>query len=227
MRLDYFKLGGRATTAPSLQAVMEMQYEECASHGEADEDQERRGGGVEQQGCCQGAQDEGREEGASGEGASWRFCKCCAVMRHDKPRMELFTPLRVAGAPPAAMLTSVRVTEGRYCDNGDTFRRIDSWRARSTAHLNVGRPWTGYTRFYRHSDQCEHRAFLSQANSNASSVGRSGDCPTPSIENWSVVCLYPSSVETSHQVDAIVRRSRTHSIACVGHPHMIVLLRFA
>ena len=35
-----------------------------------------------------------------------------ATRAHHKPRRELFTPLRVAGAPPAKCLTPARLTEG-------------------------------------------------------------------------------------------------------------------
>ena len=66
---------------------------------------------------------------------------------HHQPRVELFTPLRVAGAPPSKSLTPARVTEGRFVDTGEAFRRVDSWTTKSTAHADLGRRWTGTTRF--------------------------------------------------------------------------------
>ena len=77
----------------------------------------------------------------------WQVGNDVAVMTHDLARLCLATPLRVAGAPPARMLSSIRVTEGTFCDTGERFRRVDSWRARSTAHLSLERPWQGRTVF--------------------------------------------------------------------------------
>ena len=77
----------------------------------------------------------------------WRLDKEEAVRGHHKPRCELFTPLRVAGAPPSRSLTLARVTEGRFVDTGETFRRVDSWTTKSTVHADLGRRWTGTTRF--------------------------------------------------------------------------------
>lgn len=70
-----------------------------------------------------------------------------AVIRnHFKYRRELFTPIRVAGAPPAKALTAVRITRGQF-DNGQEFCRRDNWTTRTTAHLKLERPWTGSTMF--------------------------------------------------------------------------------
>ena len=66
---------------------------------------------------------------------------------HHKPRCELFTPLRVAAAPPAKSFTLARITESPFVDTGEEFRRIDSWAARATAHADFGRRSTGNTRF--------------------------------------------------------------------------------
>ena len=63
------------------------------------------------------------------------------------PRRELFTPLRVAGAPPAKSVILTRITEGRVVDIGEAFRRVASWIARSSAHDDCRRRWTGRTRF--------------------------------------------------------------------------------
>ena len=74
------------------------------------------------------------------------------VRTHDTPRTELFTPMRVKGAPPARTLTSTRITSGRYVDDGEAFTVTDSWRARATAHRQLERPWIGSTAFFRMSD---------------------------------------------------------------------------
>ena len=67
--------------------------------------------------------------------------------RHKRPRTHLFTPLRVQGAPTAAALTGTRITAGTYCDTGEVFRIVDNWSCRGTAHRDLGRPWTGSTKF--------------------------------------------------------------------------------
>ena len=66
---------------------------------------------------------------------------------HHKPRCELFTSLCVAGSPPAKGFTPAGITEGRFVDTGEQFRRVDSWTSRETAHADFGRRWTGSTRF--------------------------------------------------------------------------------
>jgi len=71
-----------------------------------------------------------------------------AVRRHGQPRWCLFTPLRVEGAPTVRSLTSTRITEGEYCDTGETFKRVDNWTTRSTAHARMTRRWTGMTTFF-------------------------------------------------------------------------------
>ena len=56
----------------------------------------------------------------------WRAAMALGpLQRNRKPRCELFTPLRVAGAPPAKSFTPSRVTEGRFVDTGESFRRVD------------------------------------------------------------------------------------------------------
>ena len=80
-----------------------------------------------------------------------RWCEqpaSCARI-HCKPRRELFTPLRVAGAPPAQELFTVRATIGRYVASGRVFKVIDSWHNRSEAHRDMGEMWTGITQFLR------------------------------------------------------------------------------
>ena len=67
--------------------------------------------------------------------------------RVHKPRRELFTQLRVAGAPPAKGFSPTRITEGSYFDSGEKFRRVHAWTARATAHADLVSRWTGSTRF--------------------------------------------------------------------------------
>ena len=69
-----------------------------------------------------------------------------ATRVHRKWRYELFTPIRVKGAPPGRALTPVRITVGQY-EDGEHFRRVDSWTTRSAAHLRLARRWTGSTTF--------------------------------------------------------------------------------
>jgi hypothetical protein len=90
----------------------------------------------------------GNEKVTDEDGGSWEYTNGGeAVMHHLKPRKQLFTPLRVRGAPPLRSLTASRVTIGRYCDNGEEFRRVDNWTTRSTAHLELSRRWKGCTVF--------------------------------------------------------------------------------
>ena len=77
----------------------------------------------------------------------WCLNKEEATRVHHKPRRELFTPLRVAGAPPAKRLTPARITEGRFVGTGECFRHVDSWTTRATSHTDMGQLWTGVTRF--------------------------------------------------------------------------------
>jgi hypothetical protein len=77
----------------------------------------------------------------------WRIEGETAVRQHLKPRYELFTPLRVRGAPPAKALTPMRVSEGTL-EDGTPMRHIDSWTARATAHARMPQRWTGTTTFY-------------------------------------------------------------------------------
>jgi hypothetical protein len=80
------------------------------------------------------------------EGDEWREHGLWLVREHQKPRRDLFTPMRVEGSPPARMLIPVRVTTGRFTD-GMPFRRVDTWTARSTAHARLSREWIGSTAF--------------------------------------------------------------------------------
>ena len=75
------------------------------------------------------------------------------VRRHRRPRRSLFTPLRVSGAPPAKSLTPVRITEGKFCDDGEPFRVVDCWTSRATAHRPLERAWIGLTTFLTRSEE--------------------------------------------------------------------------
>ena len=67
---------------------------------------------------------------------------------HARPRSQLFTPMRVDGSPPAKSLTSTRVTTGSYVDTGEQFKVVDEWRGRGECHRDLGRAWTGSTKFF-------------------------------------------------------------------------------
>ncbi len=83
----------------------------------------------------------------------WDHLQYSVVRRHGRPRRSLFTPLRVRGSPPVRALTPVRITEGRFCDTGEKFRRTDAWTTRSTSHLSMPRRWTGTTTFLLRSQE--------------------------------------------------------------------------
>ena len=84
---------------------------------------------------------------SSRRGDAWIIDAEEAMRVHLRPRCELFTQLRVAGAPPDKGLTPARITEGRFVDTGEQFTRFDSWTTRATAIANFGRRWIGSTRF--------------------------------------------------------------------------------
>ncbi len=71
---------------------------------------------------------------------------------HRRPRRTLFTPLRVAGAPPGKALTPGRTTQGVYLDTGEEFVRTDSWTTRSSARMALCRPWVGTTAFAKRGE---------------------------------------------------------------------------
>ena len=81
---------------------------------------------------------------------------------HVRPRVELFIPLRVAGAPGAKTILSARITIGKFVDSNNTFVFADSWTCRGTAHRALERPWIGRTIFIRKSndDAIESRGAL-------------------------------------------------------------------
>ena len=77
----------------------------------------------------------------------WEYEGIHVVRNHETLRQELFTPRRVHGAPPCRILTPTRITEGVLSISGKRFRRIDTWTARSTAHMSLSEPWTGRSIF--------------------------------------------------------------------------------
>ena len=84
----------------------------------------------------------------------WEFTECGeAVRNHMRPRLTLFTPTRVRGAPPSKALLAIRVTRGVFCDDGSSFVRRDHWTARSTAHASLKRLWTGTSTFLFRTDR--------------------------------------------------------------------------
>jgi hypothetical protein len=66
---------------------------------------------------------------------------------HEKPRCRLITPIRINGVPPIRALTALRVTEGTWVGSGRSFRKVDSWTSRSSAHEQLPELWTGSTWF--------------------------------------------------------------------------------
>ena len=70
------------------------------------------------------------------------------TVTHHKPRLELATPLRVSGAPPAKALTPTRLTRGRFVNSGERFELTDTWTSRSEAHRCLPNFWTGETFFF-------------------------------------------------------------------------------
>ena len=68
---------------------------------------------------------------------------------HHTARTRLFTPCKSNGAPLPKNLESVRITEGKYVDDEEVFKRLDNWKDEAVAHLDLGRAWIGSTRFMR------------------------------------------------------------------------------
>ena len=90
---------------------------------------------------------------------------------HLRPRAELFTPLRVEGSPPARSLFSMRVTTGRFCDDGEQFTRVDAWTDKSTAHMPLRALWTGTTTFVFKPQPISSAAQCSRAERGSESCG--------------------------------------------------------
>ena len=67
--------------------------------------------------------------------------------RHCKPRVALFTRMKVAkGVKNATAVGRWRVTIGELA-NGQDFVKIDDWKAAAEPHQLLGQPWTGITFF--------------------------------------------------------------------------------
>ena len=72
------------------------------------------------------------------------------VRVHRRPRRDLFIPMKVQGAPAAASIAQVRMTKGRFIDNGEEFSMMDNWTRRDgKAHEDMGRQWIGTTAFLK------------------------------------------------------------------------------
>ena len=71
------------------------------------------------------------------------------IRAHRKPRRDFFTPMKVQGAPAAASIAQVRMTKGKFLDNGEEFQVVGNWTRRDgKAHKDLGRRWTGTTAFF-------------------------------------------------------------------------------
>ena len=79
--------------------------------------------------------------------------KTLTITRHHRvPRSELCTPLQLRGSPDPKKITPSRVTNGRFIDTGEAFQRVDTWTAKLSAHLDLGRRWVGKTVFLLRTD---------------------------------------------------------------------------
>ena len=124
-RLQCEVMESRASTAPTLHQVQESGWISRTGEETADGDRQEE-------------EDKWSQEGER------------VVRKHERPRLELFTPRRVEGAPPCKSLTPIRVTVGKY-SSGEVFRIVDTWTARGRAHAALKLPWTGSTTFIRRS----------------------------------------------------------------------------
>ena len=79
---------------------------------------------------------------------TWKVANGAVARLHDRPRRQLFTPLRVSGAPPAEALTPMRVTTGRFVSSGRVFSHTDDWTRRADAHCELEDYWVGKTEFF-------------------------------------------------------------------------------
>ena len=88
---------------------------------------------------------EGDHQGGTSD--AWERSPTQVIRTHRKPRFELFTPLRVSGAPPGKALTPQRTTRGVYVATGQDFIHTDTWTSRADAHKDLGAMWIGTTEF--------------------------------------------------------------------------------
>ena len=87
------------------------------------------------------------EERAREKADRWLQEECRSTRVHHMARTRLFTPCKTNGSPPAEGLESVKITEGKFIDEDEVFKRTDDWRDHAVAHLDLGRAWIGSTRF--------------------------------------------------------------------------------
>ena len=72
---------------------------------------------------------------------------------HRRPRISLFTPLRVARGPDASThLFRIRKTQGVRLDTFEPFEIADDWTQSGNAHRKMSFPWVGKTTFQETSD---------------------------------------------------------------------------
>ena len=74
------------------------------------------------------------------------------IFEHERPRTTLMTPSRVNGVAPLKALVAARRTRGVFIDNGEEFEIVDQWRAKASAHEDLGRRWIGSTAFWLKTD---------------------------------------------------------------------------
>jgi hypothetical protein len=128
------------------------------------------------------------EHGACALQDDWQELPNACIRIHARPRVNLFTPMRVAGSPPAKALANSRITTGMYINSKEMFQVRDSWHARATAHRALDEPWVGFTSFLRFGSESmlsngPENACLRQPNlshegasiAGASSAGGSGN----------------------------------------------------
>ena len=93
---------------------------------------------------------------------TWKVANGAVARLHDRPRRQLFTPLRVSGAPPAEALTPMRVTTGRFVSSGRVFSHTDDWTRRADAHCELEDYWVGKTEFFLKSPLLKNANIVSK-----------------------------------------------------------------
>ena len=171
--MSYMTMSGRAVGAPTLALLhgIVMRFEGVPIVAESDQlenialgDRSRGEASVLRDRCLEGGvieDDENEGEDDENEGVKidenvndvWKVNEVKCAREHKKARTCLFTPLRVAGAPPAKELCNTRVTVGQFCETKQSFRICDVWTSRKDAHRSLGAQWIGATYFYRKGDR--------------------------------------------------------------------------
>jgi hypothetical protein len=77
----------------------------------------------------------------------WEDTSEFMVRHHVRGRRQLFIPKHVENSPKLSQLCPLRITEGRFTDNGVKFRQVDTWSSRTSSHAPMPREWTGVTKF--------------------------------------------------------------------------------